>query len=228
MKHFSLYIIIGTLLWSCNSPKTKKNNPDAGKIEYIIKYPSSISNSPTSIFLPQSLILMFHENQIKYLFNGSLNIFSLHFLSPSPEDSCHISLHFMNKNLYYSTDSSNNFFLFNTQNITHITYDDEEIKNIAGFKCKKAYLHYKDAKPANIYYTEEIKLKKPNRHTPLKDIPGLLMQFPVEYNGIKFEFTAQKFESTIPTDSNFLKPKQIAQSSEKEIETIIMNILNSQ
>jgi GLPGLI family protein len=228
MKHsliFSL-IALSLLLLSCQSNE-RPLIPNYGTITYKIKYTEDISTSPSVSVLPEDVKLFFNNNKIKHEITGGFNFFTLDFFSLSPADSCHVMFKFMNKTMFYSMDPSNHFFLYERDGDVQITYFDDEPKTIAGFKCKKAQVNFEGEAPFYAYYTQDIDLINPNRNTPLADIPGLLMEFTVNYKGLKLEIIADKFNPKKPSSSEFKLPKKYDQSSKDKIDSMVSSLLEN-
>jgi len=83
-----------------------------------------------------------------------------------------------------------------------------ETKVIAGYKCKKAKIRFKDGSvPLEVYYTNEIKFKDPNWSNAFYKIDGVLMDYQLKKFGLELHFTATSVtESTIDDASFQLQP----------------------
>lgn len=228
MRYTFLYsILLSILIASCQSSDKGSSYPSAGTLQYKIAYPKSISESPTISILPQELNLSFHNNKIRNEIKGGFSLFSLNFYSPSPDDSCYVTFNFMSRVLSYSMDKRNCMFLYDQEEAENIIYFENETKIIAGFNCNKALAQFKNQEPFIIYYTQEIKLKQANRHTPFKEVPGVLMQFPVVYKGMKLTITADTFSAKKPAASTFKLPRESSHSTKNEIDSIVTTLLNN-
>lgn len=226
MRHLSNTLVVLLLLSGCNNIEKKNNVPDTGVISYLVEYPEEISNSPNGSLMPKELLLSFSEQQLKISLKGSFNVFSLNFISLTPNDSCTTIFKVMDKNLISKDPNNKQLFFFNRTGHPEITFLNHETKVIAGFKCKKAVVKFKDFDAYNVFYTSDINLQSPNRNTPLTEIKGVLMDFFVLYNGIKFHFIANSFDNSHPSYVEFKIPENAKQSSQKEIETLITSLIN--
>ncbi len=227
MRAFFLYILLLTIVFaSCNSHSKKVVSPESGTIIYKVDILDSGVSEGSRNFLPNELHFIFRDNQVKHYLKGHFNIYSLSLISMSPQDSCVILFQFMDKCLIYSMYDKNCFFLYDQYKHAKINLDYSETKKITGFNCKKAQISYDNHEPVFVYYTTEIKLNNPNRYTPLSAIPGVLMEFPFEYNGIKLNVSAMQFDDDKPSSKEFLIPASVTQSSRSEVETMVQTLMD--
>ena len=215
------------MLSGCKSTDNKTELPDEGVISYAIEYPNEITELPTSSLMPKNMKFSFKKQRIKYSLKGSFNIFSLNFISASPSDSCTTLFRFIDKNLTSTTPSDKKIFFFDTNDTPTITYLNDETKVIAGFNCKKAMVNFKDTEPFYVFYTNEINLQHPNRNSLLNEINAVLLEFFVDFNGVRFHFTAEDFDYSHPPRSEFKIPKKTEQSTQAEIEALIITLINN-
>ncbi|SMO51154.1 GLPGLI family protein [Saccharicrinis carchari] len=227
MRFISYIIILLILLQACANSSQRSDFPNAGEITYRIHYPEEISESPTSNLMPGELILRFNDNMRRYSFKGSFNIFSLDFYSLSPSDSCATIFRFMDNHLLDMGSSESNFFFFDKANEPIIKLIDGPTKDIAGVPCLEATINYPGKETFSVFYTKSINLNMPNRNTPFDKIPGVLMEFFVNYNGVRFHFTAQNIDFIPPEESEFELPDGAKHTSEKEIEGMILTLINN-
>ncbi len=227
MQYITFFILLSALLQGCASGSKDPDFPSAGVITYRIDYPLEISDSPAAKLMPNQLKLSFKNNMRRYNFNGSFNIFSLDFISLSPTDSCVTIFRFMDNNLLHAGPVESNFFLFDKKNEPIIKLVDNETKEIAKMTCFKAIVNYPDGEPFSVYYSKDVDLQMPNRHTPYAEIPGVLMEFYVDHNNVRFHFTALDIDYTIPEDSVFTIPRIAKATPEDEIEDLILTLIKT-
>ncbi len=228
MRAFFLYILLLTIvLASCNSPSKRVVSPKSGTVIYKVEVLDSGVSEGSGNFLPNELQFIFRDNQVKHYLKGSFNIYSLSLISTSPQDSCAILFQFMDKCLFYSMHGKDCFFLYDQYEHAKVNLDYSETKKIVGFNCKKAQITYDNHEPVFVYYTTDIQLKKPNRHTPLNEIPGVLLEFPFEYNGVKLHVSAIEFSGNTPSGQEFLIPVNVKQSSRCEVESMVQTLMDN-
>ena len=98
----------------------------------------------------------------------------------------------------------------------------EEIKEIAGYKCKKAKIIFDGGKHENfdVYYTNDVKIKDPNWSSPFHDIEGVLMEYQMLKYGMELRFTAKSIDEKPVKGSSFDVPKDYKMVPEKEIDAL--------
>ncbi|WP_152541856.1 hypothetical protein [Saccharicrinis fermentans] len=108
-----------------------------------------------------------------------------------------------------------------------ITYINDESKEVAGIQCKKAMVQFDSGDPFEVFYTNDIHIDQPNRHTPFRKVPGVLMEFHIDFNGIRFLFKASDISYDSPKKSTFNIPEDATPTPEKEIEALILTMIES-
>jgi len=221
-----LVLTLTVLLVSCTNSTTYNQSNSEGILTYKIKYPTEFKKSGALNVLPETFIVKFSNNRVRHDFKGSFNVFSLNFISQSPKDSCLVSFKFMDKNLTYSIPAEEYFFLYDNDKKPKITFVDDK-KKIAGIICDKAIVNFPDQEPFAVYYSNFFDIKKPNRHTPLSEIPGILMAFPLEFDGMKLTLTLDDYNNIALSDSDFKPACHPIKSSEKEIKVMVSTLLDN-
>lgn len=227
MQYIIYFTFLLALLQGCTNKTTESEFPNAGVITYMIDYPKEISDSPTASLLPNQLKLSFKNNMRRYEFKGSYDIFSLDFYSLSENDSSTTVFRFMGNGLIHVGDVGSNFFFFDKKQTPIIELLDNQPKQIAQKSCSKAIVNYPGSKPFNVYYSEDIDLEMPNRNTPFTEIPGVLLEFYVDYNEVRFHFTARDINYNIPEDSVFAVPNIEKVAAESEIGNLILTLIET-
>ncbi len=177
--------------------------------------------------MPDKWLFIFSNNKIKHELKASFNVFSLNFISGSPQDSCDVLFSFMDKNLYYPIAINDHFFLYDKNAKVVVTYEPDITKEIAGFNCSKATVKFEGHEPVDVFYTDEIQLLEPNRHTPMKIIPGVLMEFAVDYDSLKLKLTAKEFLDENPPVNTFKIPQNAKISNKEEVVAMIDALLKT-
>ena len=227
MQYITYFILLSVFLQGCANSSKESDFPSAGVITYRIDYPQGIADSPMASLMPNQLKLSFKNHKRRYHFNGSFNIFSLDFISLSPNDSCVTLFRFMDNNLLHASPVESNFFLFDKEYDPTIKLIDSETKEIAKMTCFKASVNYPGGEPFSVYYTKDVDLKMPNRHTPYAEIPGILMEFYLDYNDVRFHFVANHIDYTVPDDTVFAIPDIAKATPESEIEDLVLTLIQT-
>ncbi len=223
-KSFISIILVFILINSCSH---KNNTPvfsDSGMITYDITYTNELDDPVQSRFMPQNIIINYSGEKLNMDIQSELNIFSINVHSPGPVDSSFINFHFMGKDLSYKLAPHDFFFLYNFSTIPDIEIHKEDSVILADMVCYKAMIKPQNQKAYEVYFTDKLPIQNPNRHTPLSKIPGMLMAFPITYNGLCFHVKANKFENTKKED---LKEREYCiNSSNEEVEKLIKSLIN--
>ncbi len=227
LKYFTLLFISVILLVGCGIKRKSSGVVDHGTIVFHIEYPEEFTSSPVGNMMPDKWLFSFNKNMIKHELKASFNVFSLSFVSNSPMDSCDVIFSFMDKHMYYPIAINDHFFLYDNDAKVVVTYEPDVTKNIAGFKCTKANIKFEGHESFDVFYTDEIKVLAPNRHTPLIVIPGVLMEFTVEYDGLKLKLTASEFLDEKPPLRDFKVPGKAVLSNRDEVVAMVNTIINT-
>ncbi len=225
--YFTTIFLIAILFNGCGIKKKNGGIVDHGTIVFHIDYPKEMMTSSVANMMPDKWLFSFSKNKIKHELKASFNVFSLSFVSESPNDSCDVLFSFMDKHMYYPIAINDHFFLYDNDAKVVVTYEPEITKNIAGFKCSKANIKFEGHDPFDVFYTDEIHILEPNRHTPLKVIPGVLMEFTVDYNGLKLHLKAKDFIEEKPALNNFKIPRNAVLSNRDEVVAMVNTLINT-
>ncbi len=227
MKNLLYIAVMSIVIQSCVNKEIHNERPDAGTITYSIKYPEEIADLPTTSLMPKHMKFSFWQDHTRIGLKGSFNIFALDFYSPSTQDSCSTLFRFIDNKLIHTAPLASNFFFFDQDIKPSINLNYTETKEIEGLTCKKAQISYPKGDPFFVYYTQDIKLNNPNRHTPLADVPGVVLDFYVDYNDIRFHFSACKIDFETPEHKLFELPTDAKTSSKSEIEGMVLTLINN-
>ena len=130
-----------------------------------------------------------------------------------------------NKYYYPGSKYEPPFFFDGLQNVSI------ELKNetrlIAGLVCKKAIISYKNNNkpPFEVYYTEQIKIKNPNKSNPFNQINGVLIQFNIIMNNIEMHLMATRYKSDNIPDELFKIPKDYRKVSKEKMSGVLDKLL---
>ena len=227
MRHFFLFFLSIILLAGCGSGSNRPDVIDSGHLIYHIEYSDTVTGTPVNTMMPGEWNLYFNQEKLKNEIKAGFNLFSISFISNSPLDSCFVLFSFMEKDMYFPISSKDYLFIFDKNSKVTVTYDPSEKKEIAGFSCKAANVAFEGREPFKVYYTEEIKIIEPNRHTPLNMIPGVLMDFPYEYQGVRMRLTAKEYLNEKPPNRTFTISPKAKRTDKKEVVAMVNTLLSS-
>jgi len=195
------------------------NRLSEGTIEYKIVVLDS--NNAMAKFAPDKMIVKFKNNLSYAQVIAGMGLFETDFINDEPEKKIMQMVRLLNKKVSYIADTTavNKELNKSPQLIVTPT---SETKMIAGYKCKKANVSYKDGKlgPFDVYYTEDIELENPNWATPFKDVKGVLMGYRINRYGFYMEFTATKVDQDNIDDNQFKIPPEYKRISKEQIDEL--------
>ncbi|TAJ12387.1 hypothetical protein DMA11_13090 [Marinilabiliaceae bacterium JC017] len=227
MKQHLLYpLIIVFILLGCTDIN-RKNFKSEGTIEYRIDYPPALKEESIATFLPEKMTTFFKKDHFKIKLTGSFNLYNLEYLSRSGGDSCFTVFKVLGKSMFYPLKKKETLFLYNDLGHPKVKIYKDSIKNIAGFDCQKAVLSFPKPKTPKMttYFTKELGVKNPNRNTPFSTIPGVLMEFSLNYQDISLKLIAEKFNNEQVESNEFMLPSDYETTTQKEMEDIIASLL---
>ncbi len=227
MRPFFILISVIIILTGCIDNVKNEHNNKEGKLEYKIIYSQQLLDEGTTTFLPDKMISIFKDDKMSLSIKGGFGLYYLKYISRASGDTCFTLFKLFDKKLYYPMDKKQTLFIFNELGEPDIKLYIDSIKMIAGFPCKKAIISFPktNIRAIKAYYTEEIGKKDPNRNTPFKKIPGVLMEFNFFYKNLSFNLTAQKFTPLTMQESDFQIPEEYKETTEEEIESFIGTLL---
>ena len=223
MKHITLILISLHLFLSCSSKSDKKKADAEGTITYKVCYATKEDVNPIIALLPTQVEFKFKDNNISVLSEGYLGFFSTRFISKYKAPNSSILFKILNNKMNYQFASDKVPFIYNHQLATQIKYLKTD-RVIAGYKCKLARVFIEELpEPIDVYYTQDICLKNPNRNTPFSKIDGVLLEFETTMNKIKAKFSAENVSLTPVSKEEFIIPSDYVKSDAKTILKYVSN-----
>lgn len=208
MRYTILLFILITLITSCGNYNTS-GKIEEGVIKYDIKYFQSEAENPIISLLPTSMTYKFKDDNISQRIEGWMGIFHMAAISIPKKDENTALLKILNKKyLYQSLITNGKSFGYDEMPGMKITLVNDSIKTIAGYKCHKAIVSFSDTTktPFDIFYTNDIELKNPNRNNPFREIDGVLLQYQMCFQNIRMLLAAKKIEGIEIPDEAFEVP----------------------
>ena len=226
MRKWLLLTLFFILLSLACTKKINKEKITYGRIEYNITYLNSDEFQFDKSLLPKKMILEFNEEYSINIIDGFMGMFRLGNITYFKNKKCTTYLKALNKNYIYYGNKFELMCCFNEMAEMEINYNNGEVKELAGFQCKKATVTFKNSDETfDIYYTEDIHLRNPNSTNPYKGIDGILMEFNLYLGKYKMKFTASDFENTEITEKNFRVPNNARPINRKEMTWALMRII---
>ena len=75
-----------------------------------------------------------------------------------------------------------------------------DLKEIAGFKCKKAIITDADGNEMEYWYSEDIKVATTDNKSAAAKLPGQALEYSMDNQGLVMSFTATKVETSLSAD----------------------------
>lgn len=186
-----------------------------GSIEYVATVVDK-SNSMATM-APSKMVIKFKKNKSSVQMSAGMGLFNTSFVS-NPETHTMLQLvKLLNKKYWLVQDENEIKKEIEKYNIA--IKPTTETKTIAGYKCKKFIVHYKDdsSPDFDIYYTNELNIQNPNFANPFCSIDGVLMEYQMKKFGLEMKFTAKKVEKESIDDNVFQVPDDYKKITQKEM-----------
>lgn len=98
----------------------------------------------------------------------------------------------------------------------------DETKEIAGYKCKKAEIHYNDSENtvSTIYYCPDLGSKEMNwsQQGFMKNIDGFPMEFEMKQQGMTMRFSVREVKKEAVADVKFSIPSDYKETTKEELQ----------
>ncbi len=221
-KILILIISITLILVSCDSGIFSGKLKE-GVIKYKLEYFDNPDNMAIISVLPTEMEIKFKPNHYLQSVEGWMGIFRMAGYNDIKKNEKTALLKMMNKKYIYKVTGETGGFGFDPMEGKKLEFT-KETKQIAGYKCKKVKVTYKD-KQFDVYYTDKIKIEDPNWNNPFPEINGVLMEYQISMFGINTKITAtQVVKQDIP-DEDFIVPAGYKNVSKKEMESVINKLM---
>lgn len=227
MNKYSILLILLISIFSLQSCQfdNGKEGITEGTMKYNITYLEDESQNPIISLMPSHLKMSFKDNSVIMEVEGWMGVFKSSFIKDYKNSEAITLLKMLNKKYCYRSADDCGFLGFSEYNNAEIKYDTV-VKTILDFSCKhaKVVIPEKDLS-FDIYYTDEIKIEKPNEFTPFEEIPGVLMEFQIEINGIPMHLNASEVIETEISDDVFVVPDDYEDVPREELDNIFSNLI---
>ncbi|SFD95373.1 membrane protein [Thermophagus xiamenensis] len=231
---FILFILIifgiTITIQGCKSQKEKSSSSliEEGIVYYTISYMPEIKERSFSFLLPDEMTYYFRRGQERITFKGNLGLYKLDFISNHSNDSSSTLLKIINKKMYVPASESQKLFIFQSLRNGNLTFAKDTTRQILGYKAQKAVIHLNSRINSDIevWYSAQISNATTNKNTPFAQIPGVMLEFSIYYNDMRFNLNATKIEKAVLSDSLFTVPSDYQPTTLQEIEQTITGIFH--
>jgi GLPGLI family protein len=226
MCRFPKLILILSVIFlqSCQIKKDDKAISQ-GTMKYSITYLEDEGSNPIISLMPSHLKMSFKNSSVLMEVEGWMGVFKTSFIKNGESNEAITLLKMLNKKYCYRSEGAEGYYGFSAYGNAEITFDGE-IKDILNYSCKhaKVSLPEKDLS-FDVFYTEEISIENPNEFTPYDKIPGVLMEFQIEINGISMCLNASEVLETEISDEVFQVPHDFEDVPREELEKIFSSLI---
>jgi len=216
--------LIAMTAYSCRDKGGK--NIDQGEIHYTIEYVGNVSMMPREV-MPRVLIVSFKDDKILFDISAPFGNSGIYNLSNPEEGVFDTYISLLAWRYYYSAREGETHPGFEAM-------DGIEIKKtsrtslICGYECKNAEVTLPDDRSRiyEVWYTDEINVKKPNIANPFHDLDGVLMKFFFKMGPAEMHFEAETvYKKDIP-DKLFERREKYLRVSREEIDKFITKMIS--
>lgn len=223
-SRFGLFaaVLIALIPQSCTQKKGKVLTE--GEIHYTIEYIGNFG-VPADL-LPKTLRFAFKKDKTLYEMSGIGNsgIANIN----NPEDGIYDTyFSLFLKRYYYTREPGEQFPGLESMKGIQVK-KTSKTSIICGYKCKNAEVRIPshDDRVREIWYTDEIRLKKPNASTPFSEIDGVLMSFFFLMGPVELKFDAESvFNKEVPEDT-FFRRQNFTRVTKESINGFIRQMVN--
>lgn len=202
----ALLILVALGFQGCKST-IWDSRPDQGLILFDVTYPYLEKTGIMAAMLPNTMEMRFRDNQYVSDLQAGMGLFRMGFISSNETMELKNFLKVGGEKMAVQLGADETKkYLLDFPEVTIIFTDG--IDTIAGFPCKQAIAIYNDAsKPdMTLYYTDKIKMTRPNWCNQFYEIDGVLLAYEVDRYNIRMRFRAKSFTEEMPEDDVFAIP----------------------
>jgi len=199
---------------------------DEGTIEYDIIYLQDEKDNPLISLLPTTMLFKFKDDRSIQKIEGWMGIFQMAGIADRENNRRKALLKIMNEKYVFETTMDGPNFGFDEISKIRIVPSDSS-KTIAGYLCKRFDVFLGDsAKSAfSLFYTDQIKLNKPNCNNPFNMIDGVLLDFQMSFQKIPMHFIAKKVIKETIIDDEFNVPEGFVKVPKEKMQETISNLM---
>ncbi len=214
-------LFVCALVVSCSKGDVNTYTKE-GTIKFKITYLKSEKEYPVISLLPTMLTMRFKDDKVILDLEGWLGIFKSSFIKDE-KNNAYTLLKILNKRYLYESPEGESYYGISVDSDIKIVFEDNT-KEILGFKCKRALVQLPDGTNFDIYYTPKIRVVNPTVNTPFDKIPGMLLEFNLDMNGIPMRLEAVEFHNEKIPDAAFDIPAEYVNVPRSQMDEIFFSI----
>ncbi|MBQ5540625.1 MAG: hypothetical protein IIU03_10360 [Bacteroidales bacterium] len=216
----SLIILLLALITnSCG----KKYAPviNEGRIVYSVDFPKEENSSSLVAIMPERVELSFKNDNTALSIRGFAGSFNISFITDNQNNKYYSLFRIMTDKYKYVTDSDG--VSFGYDQIRDIEIEKlSDTMTICNYLCHKALAHCKTInRDLELWYTDDINIKKSNINNAFRDLDGVLLKFQVLLSGFFMELTAVEVVGEQVNSDLFVVPESYKDISKHDLDSMI-------
>jgi len=225
LDKYIILVLLILLIASCR--KKPDTGLEEGRLDFEITYLQDKVGGYSASMLPQKMKMDYRDDFSKNTIEGGLGFFKLVNIYDLRNLRNTTYLKFIDKKYIYEGKKRETPCCFEKLEGMQLEFTGKT-REIAGFECTHAIASFSgnDIDPFDIWYTEEIPLKRPNGNTPFRDIPGVMMEFNTLLGDVTMHVKAVDYEAKGIDDNEFESPSDYRPVSKAEMEKIIHALMD--
>jgi GLPGLI family protein len=217
----TVIIILTASLFFCCGQQKKLSGISEGKITYQVIFPKTENKSQLIGIMPDNIEMSFKNGNTAMNIKGFAGSFNISFITDRETNKYYSLVRIMVDRYMYVTDSNGIAFGYDMIKDMKIEYLPDT-STICGFLCNKAVAHCNSInRDLELWYTNDIKIPRPNINNAFRDLDGVLMKFQVILSGIFMEFTAKEVSEEPVSDDAFKIPDNYKQIQKDSLERFL-------
>lgn len=219
IRNVFVFALVLILFASCSKS-------DQGVIEYKITYDQTKEENPLVNLMPTEMMVYYTDKVILTQIEGWMGIFKSHQLSNLTDSSNVLLMKLLDKKYFYRRSMSDAPLSFESLDIINLTYLDRDTV-FRGYLCKQVLVEMlEDSLPKKymLLYTNDIKVNSPNRNNPFYNIPGVLMNFRMDFKGMSMNLEFVRHRDSIFPENTFAIPSDYKELSREGMTTFFMEL----
>lgn len=211
------YLALVTIL----SFSSCKKGYNEGTLTYNIEFDEQEKAERPIIELLPNKMKYYYKNSSSSMEISAMGMFRTAYISNYQEKTNSVLFYFMPKKYTCSAKFGEKMIGFDPMPGIILTPTKEK-KDTFGLTIHKIHVSFKDStkEEYDIWYTKDLKVHKPNWHTPYKDIDGVLVDYRIALKDISMHITLSDISNTVVDSSKFIVPKDF-----KRVEVDTMNAI---
>lgn len=225
LLHRIFFTIVILFLFSCQQIKEKYLGISEGVITYEVKFPNIKSTSLAASMMPKKVRAYFKNSKLRVEMEIAYGLIKTVSISDSKKAKETVLMEIFGKKYVFINDAE---LIARENKVPYRLEKLNEKKEIAGMECTRVLVVNPASKKSfSIYYTNEIRTKNINWHTPYHDIDGMLLAYSISRNNIDMELVAENIEKQVVNDSLFKIPEGYELISKERFEEMLNELMVS-